>query len=52
MRKYINYVQINQEVKNKAIEKLEMDPYIFIKILVIFKSQELFLNYLKLLKQT
>ena len=28
----INYVQINQEMKNKAIEKKsEMDPNIFIK---------------------
>ena len=35
-------------MKNKAIEKSEMDPNIFIKILVIFKSQKLFLNYLKI----
>ena len=39
-----NYIQINQEMKNKAIEKSEMDPNIFIKILVIFKSQKLFLK--------
>ena len=48
----INYIQINQEMKNKTIEKSEMDANIFIKILVIFKSQKLFLNYLKFLKQT
>ena len=40
----INYVQLNQEMKNKAIEKSEMDPNIFVKILVIFKSQTIFKN--------
>ena len=40
----INYIQINQEIKNKTIEKSEMDPNIFIKILVIFKSQKIFLK--------
>ena len=32
----IKYIQINQDIKNKTIEKLEMGPNIFIKILVIF----------------
>ena len=50
--KNINYVQINQEIKSKTIEKSEMDPNIFINFLVIFKSQKLFLNYLKLFKLT
>ena len=34
--KNINYVQINQEIKSKTIEKSEKDSNIFIKILVIF----------------
>ena len=42
--KNINYVQINQERISKAIEKSEMDPNIFIKFLVILKSQKLFLK--------
>ena len=40
----INYIQINQEMKNKTIEKSEMCSNIFIKILGIFKSQKLFLK--------
>ena len=40
----INYVQINQEMKNKAIEKSEMDPNIFTNFLVIFRSRKLFLK--------
>ena len=51
-KKNINYIQINQEKLSKTIEKSEMDPNIFINFLVIFKSQKLFLNYLKLFKQT
>ena len=34
--KNINYVQINQEIKSKTIEKSEMNSNIFIKFLVIF----------------
>ena len=45
--KNINYVQINQEIKSKTIEKSEMDPNIFIKFLVIFKSQKLFFKLFK-----
>ena len=34
--KNINYVQINQEILSKTIEKSEMNSNIFIKFLVIF----------------
>ena len=40
----INYIQINQEMKNKTIEKSEKRPSDFIKFLGIFKSQKLFLK--------
>ena len=41
-KKNINYIQINQEKLSKTIEKSEKDSNIFIKFLVIFKSQKLF----------
>ena len=34
--KYINYVQIDQEITSKSIEKSEIDPNDFINFLVIF----------------
>ena len=39
-----NYIQINQEMKNKTIEKSEKRASNFIKLLGIFKSHKLFLK--------
>ena len=39
-----NYIQINQEMENKTIEKSEQRPSNFTKNLGIFKSQKLFLR--------
>ena len=39
-----NYIQINQEMKNKTIEKSEKGPSNFTKILGILKNQKLFLK--------
>ena len=50
--KVAKYTQSIKEKLNETIEKSEVIRNIFIKFLVIFKSQKLFLNYLKLLKQT
>ena len=40
----INYIQINQEMKNKTTEKSEKRPSNFTKILLILKSQKLYLK--------
>ena len=44
MGENINNIQINQEIKNKTIEKSEKGSNNFTKLLVIFLSQKLFLK--------